>query len=184
MNPRYESWGNPSNWADFDRIDPITPIFKPEEELTGEENEYSIYARSPSYVWNPVATVARWKQSNYSYALSSSAYLEIKPLKDLIFRSQFSLELDSRISNSFSPDFVIDPAHEFQTNNKISRSTSLYRNWSLQNTLTYLKTVADKHNMSFMVGNTLEEWNTTTLWGSYENYRTIRITYRNWMLVP
>lgn len=168
LNPRYESWGNPSNWADFDRIDPITPIFKPEEELTGEENEYSIYARSPSYVWNPVATVARWKQSNYSYALSSSAYLEIKPLKDLIFRSQFSLELDSRISNSFSPDFVIDPAHEFQTNNKISRSTSLYRNWSLQNTLTYLKTVADKHNMSFMVGNTLEEWNTTTLWGSYE----------------
>ena len=38
----------------------------------------------------------------------------------------------------------------------------------MQNTLTYLKTVADKHNMSFMVGNTLEEWNTTTLWGSYE----------------
>lgn len=168
LNPRYESWGNPSNWADFDRIDPITPIYKPAEELTGEENEYSIYARSPSYVWNPVATVKRWKESNNSYALSSAAYLQIKPIKDLIFRSQFSLELDARISNSFSPDFVIDPAHEFQTNNSVSRSQPMYRNWSLQNTLTYLKTFEEKHNLSVMVGNTLEEWNGTSLWGSQE----------------
>lgn len=168
LNPRYESWGNPTNWADFDRIDPITPIYKPAEELTGEENEYSIYARSPSYVWNPVATVKRWKESNKSYALSSSAYLQIKPIKDLIFRSQFSIELDSRITDKFSPDFVIDPAHEFQTNNKVERSQPMYRNWSLQNTLTYLKTFVEKHNVSFMVGNTLEEWNGTSLSGSQE----------------
>lgn len=168
LNPRYESWGNPTNWADFDRVDPITPIYKPAEELTGEENEYSIYARSPSYVWNPVATVKRWKESNKSYALSSSAYVQIKPLKDLIFRSQFSIELDTRITDKFSPDFVIDPAHEFQTNNKIERSQPMYRNWSLQNTLTYLKTFAEKHNLSLMAGNTLEEWNGTSLWGSQE----------------
>ena len=136
--------------------------------MTGEENEYSIYARSPSYVWNPVATVKRWKESNKSYALSSSAYLQIKPIKDLIFRSQFSIELDSRITDKFSPDFVIDPAHEFQTNNKVERSQPMYRNWSLQNTLTYLKTFVEKHNVSFMVGNTLEEWNGTSLSGSQE----------------
>lgn len=168
LNPRYESWGNPSNWADFDRVDPITPIYKPKEELTGEENEYSIYARSPSYVWNPVATVKRWKESNKSYALSSSVYIEVNPIKDLIFRSQAAIELDSRISNSFSPNFVIDPAHEFQTNNKIERSQPIYRNWSLQNTLTYLRTLEEKHNLSLMVGNTLEEWHGTTLYASRE----------------
>lgn len=168
LNPRYESWGNPSNWADFDRIDPITPIYKPAEELTGDENEYSIYARSPSYVWNPVATVKRWKENNHSYALSSSAYLQITPIKNLIFRSQFSIELDSRITNKFSPDFVIDPAHEFQTNNRVERSQPMYRNWSLQNTLTYLKTFVEKHNLSLMVGNTLEEWNGSSLWGNRE----------------
>lgn len=168
LNPRYESWGNPSNWADFDRVDPITPIYKPAEELTGEENEYSIYARSPSYVWNPVATVKRWKESNRSYALSSAAYLQIKPIKDLVFRTQFSIELDARRTDKFSPDFVIDPAHEFQTNNKVERSQPMYRNWSLQTTLTYLKTFKEKHNVSLMAGNTLEEWNGTSLWGSQE----------------
>lgn len=168
LNPRYESWGNPSNWADFDRIDPITPIYKPKEELTGEENEYSIYARSPSYVWNPVATVKRWKESNKSYALSSSAYVEVRPIKEMIFRSQAAIELDSRISDIFSPNFVIDPAHEYQTNNKIERSQPIYRNWSLQNTLTYLKSINDKHNFSVMVGNTLEEWHGTSLYASRE----------------
>ena len=168
LNPRYENWGNPTNWADFNRIDPITPIYKPEEELTGTENEYSIYSRSPSTVWNPVATVARWKQHNVSYALSSSAYLEIRPIKDLVIRSQASVEIDSRISDDFSPDFVIDPANEFQTNNSITRNSPVYRNWSVQNTLTYLKTFADKHNFTAMVGNTFEEWNSTTLWGSYD----------------
>lgn len=168
LNPRYESWGNPSNWADFDRIDPITPIYKPAEELTGEENEYSIYARSPSYVWNPVAGVKRWKESNKSYALSSAAYVQITPITDLVFRSQFALEVDSRVYDKFSPDFVIDAAHEYQTNNKVERSRPFYRNWSLQNTLTYNKTFEEKHNVSVMVGNTLEEWNGITLEASTE----------------
>lgn len=168
LNPRYESWGNPSNWADFDRIDPITPIYKPAEELTGEENEYSIYARSPSYVWNPVAAVKRWKESNKSYALTSSAYLQITPIKDLIFRSQYAIEVDSRISDNFSPDFVIDAAHEYQTYNKIERKQPLYRNWSLQNTLTYLRTLKDRHHFTLMVGNTLEEWHGSSLEGSRE----------------
>lgn len=168
LNPRYESWGNPTNWSDFDRIDPITPIYRSADELTGEENEYSLYARSPSYVWNPVAVVDRWDSSNQSYALSTSAYLQIKPIKDLIFRSQLAFELDTRITDTFSPDFVIDAAHEFQTYNKIERSQPMYRNWSLQNTLTYQKTFAEKHNTSFMVGNTLEEWHGTSLWGTKE----------------
>ncbi len=168
LNPRYESWGNPNNWADFNRIDPITPIYKPKEELTGEENEYSVFARSPSYVWNPVATVKRWTESNKSYALSSAVYLQITPIKDLVFRSQFALEIDSRVTDKFSPDFVIDPAHEYQTNNKVERSRPFYRNWSLQNTLTYNKSLNEKHNFSIMIGNTLEEWNGVTLEASIE----------------
>jgi len=86
----------------IDRVDPITPIFKPEDELNGTENEYSVYSRSPSQIWNPVGYVHRWNQSNNSYALSSSAYLEIKPIRDLIFRSQFSIDLDTLIGSTLS----------------------------------------------------------------------------------
>lgn len=166
LNPRYESWGNPSNWADFDRIDPITPIYKPESELTGDENEYSIYARSPSYVWNPVATVKRFNQTNESYVLGANAYVQVTPVKGLVIRSQIGATIDSRISSNFTPDFVIDAAHEYQALNKIERSTNLYFDWSWQNTITYMHTFNDKHNFTVMVGNTMEEWNGKSLWGA------------------
>ena len=168
LNPRYQSWGNPTNWADFIRIDPISTIYKPADQLTGEENEYSIFAWSPSYVWNPVASVKRWNESNKGYALTTDAYLEIKPWKNLVIRSQVGYEVDSRISDNFVPDFVIDAATEHQTNNMVSRSQPMYINWSLQNTITYMNTFAKKHNVNLMVGNTLEEWNGTTLWGQKE----------------
>ncbi|NDV57854.1 TonB-dependent receptor [Bacteroides sp. 519] len=168
LNPRYENWGNPTNWADFDRVDPITPIYKAAEDLTGEENEYSVYSRSPSYVWNPVATVHRWNEDYKSYALSTSAYIQITPIKNLVFRSQGAFELDSRLYKKFAPDFVIDAAHEFQTNNKVTREQPMYRNWSVQNTLTYIFSLKDKHNFTAMLGNTLEEWNTNTFTGTKE----------------
>lgn len=165
LNPRWESWGSPSNWADFVRIDPITPIYKAPEDLTGDENEYSIFARSPSYVWNPVASVKRFNNSNESYALVSNTYVQAKPLKGLIIRSQIGADVDSRISSTFSPDFVIDAAHEYQNLNKVERNTNLYFNWSWQNTITYMPELG-KHNLTAMVGNTMDQWNGTSLWGA------------------
>lgn len=168
LNPRYESWGNPGNWADFDRIDPITPIYKPADQLTGDENEFSIYARSPSYVWNPIATVKRFNSKNKQYSLASNGYLQISPINGLIIRSQGSYEINSSISDNIYPNFIIDVAHESQLINSLSRSTDLTRSWSVQNTATYMKTLAAKHNFSLMVGNTVEEINGANLYGSIQ----------------
>lgn len=164
LNPRYQSWGSPSNWSDFLRVDPITGIYKDPADYTGDENEYSIYARSFTYVWNPVATVKRWDNSNVSYALTTDAYIQIEPIKGLVIRSQGNVEVDARRSDTFTPDFVIDPAHEFQTYNAVSRSQPMYFNWSLQNTITYSTTFGKSHNFTAMVGQTLEEWNGSSLW--------------------
>lgn len=169
LNPRYQKWGYPVNWADFIRIDPITPVYKPAEKLTGDENKYSIYARSPSYVWNPVATVARWNQDNRSYALTIESHLDIRPVRNLLIRSQFGYEIDSEKCDSFAPDFIIDPANEYQMNNAVSRSQPIYKNWSLQNTITYSPVFAEKHYLNIMIGNTLEEFSGSSLYGYIEN---------------
>ncbi len=108
LNPRYETWGAPNNWADFDKIDPITPIYKPADQLSGTENEYSIYARSPSYVWNPVAAVKRYDDYTNKYNLNTNGYLQYEPIKGLVFRTQASIEVGDETRNKFTPDFVID----------------------------------------------------------------------------
>lgn len=165
LNPRYETWGSPNNWADFDKIDPITPIYKPADQLNGTENEYSIYARSPSYVWNPVAAVARYDDYTDKYNLNTNAYLQYQPIKGLTIRTQGSIEVGNQVWSKFTPDFVIDAAHEKAEINTVERKTTTNVDWTWQTTATYTKTFAQKHNTSFMVGTTMEEYNGSDVWG-------------------
>ncbi|QOG00603.1 TonB-dependent receptor [Flavobacterium sp. MDT1-60] len=165
LNPRYETWGGPGNWADFDRIDPITPIYKPASQLTGLENEYSIYARSPSYVWNPIAAVKRYDDFTDQYNLNTNGYLQYEPIKGLVIRTQGSIEVGDKTQDIFKPDFEIDAAHEKAEINSVERRNNTNVDWTWQNTITYSKTFAEKHNTSFMIGNTMEEYNRKEVWG-------------------
>ncbi|POY40016.1 SusC/RagA family TonB-linked outer membrane protein [Flavobacterium alvei] len=165
LNPRYETWGSPGNWADFDKIDPITPIYKPADQLNGTENEYSIYARSPSYVWNPVASVARYDDYTDLYNLNTNAYFQYEPIKGLVFRTQGSIEIGDKTQSIFRPDFEIDAAHEKAEINSVERKNTTNHDWTWQTTATYSKTFAQKHNASLMVGATMEEYNGNDVWG-------------------
>ncbi|MFH6993851.1 SusC/RagA family TonB-linked outer membrane protein [Flavobacterium sp. FlaQc-48] len=165
LNPRYETWGTPNNWADFDKIDPITPIYKPADQLTGLENEYSIYARSPSYVWNPVAAVKRYDDFTDQYNLNTNGYLQYQPIKGLVIRTQASIEVGDKTQSIFRPDFIIDAAHEKAEINSVERTNTTNVDWTWQNTATYTRTFAKKHNVSLMIGNTMEEYNGNDVWG-------------------
>lgn len=165
LNPRYETWGSPGNWADFDRIDPITPIYKPADQLNGTENKYSIYARSPSYVWNPVAAVARYDDYTDLYNLNTNAYFQYTPIKGLVIRTQGSVEVGDKVWSKFSPDFIIDAAHEKAEINSVERKNTTNVDWTWQSTATYSRTFAEKHNATFMVGTTMEEYNGRDVWG-------------------
>lgn len=164
LNPRYETWGSPGNWADFVKIDPITPIYKPADQLNGTENEYSIYARSPSYIWNPVASVKRYDEYNDLYSLNTNAYLQYEVIDDLVLRTQGSIEYGNKIWNKFSPDFIIDAAHEKAEINSVERKTTTNVDWTWQSTATYSKSFAEKHNASLMVGITMEEYDASDAW--------------------
>jgi len=159
LNPRYETYGSPGNWADFVRIDPITPIYKPADQLNGTENIYSIYARSDTFVYNPVAAVARFDDFTDQYNLNTNAYLQYEPIKGLVFRTQGSIEFGNAVTSRFTPDFIIDAAFEKAEINSIERRARTNFDWTWQTTATYSKTFAEKHKTSLMVGATMEEYN-------------------------
>jgi TonB-linked SusC/RagA family outer membrane protein len=169
LNPRRETWGNPSNWQDNLRIDPITPIQKPESALTGNENEYSTYGRSDlSYVWNPTADNERYYNEEGYYALGGNAYIDIKPWADLTFRSMIGFDYKVQEGDNFTPDFSIDAAHEHTDYNTVTRNHDIYNSYSWQNTLSYIKSI-DKNNLSAMLGMTMDRNNGKTLWGSIQS---------------
>jgi TonB-dependent starch-binding outer membrane protein SusC len=152
LNPRREYWNNTPSWyGDYLLIDPVTPIKRPADQLTGQENEYSKYMRSLyTYVWNPVARESRQDgNTGDNYALYSNAYIDIRPLKNLTIRSQVGTNVIATTYNTFNPQFTIDASHEFSSNTNISRKKITDLNWTWQNTATYSITVG-KHSGSVM----------------------------------
>ncbi len=168
LNPRREYWHNiPSWYQDYLLIDPITPIYVPEDEREGL-NEFSIYERSYyTYTWNPIARDARNFGRGGYYALGSNAYLDIKPFKGFQIRSQISSDLKFNRTDNFTPEFSIDEAHESSKINAVERNMSNDVYWNWTNTATY-DFSENEHNVTAMVGGTFEKWTGTNLWGKKE----------------
>lgn len=166
FNPRFQSSGSPGNWGDYLRIDPITPIYKPAQELTGDENEFSIYGRSDlSYIWNPVAANKRFFDRDRNLTLAGNAYIDLKPLPGLVFKSLLGYDYRFRYRDQFEPNWVIDGAHEKADINQVSRNHDLRSMFSWSNTLTYMGSYK-KHNYTAMLGNTMDRVENRTMSGS------------------
>lgn len=166
LNPRREAWDDTPNWyQDYLLIDPVTPIYRPKEEQAGL-NQYSIYQRSYyTYVWNPIARDARQFDEAGYYALAANVYADIKPIKDLVIRTQLSGDYKFEHDDDFEPDFVIDGAHEKNELNYVFREHKFdsYFNWT--NTATY-SLEKNGHNASIMGGATIEKWENRFLKGT------------------
>ncbi len=169
VNPRRERWDNTPSWyQDYLLIDPITPIYRPEEEQIGL-NQYSIYQRSYyTYVWNPIARDARNFGDGGYYAAASNLYVAYEPIKNLEIKSQISGDFKFNHSDDFVPDFVIDGAHEWNAVNSVSRDYQFDKYWNWTTTATY-NFKKNNHNLTTMLGATLEKWNYSNIEGTKEN---------------
>ena len=180
LNPRHEKWDNTPSWyGDYLLIDPTTAPKKSAEELTGNENEYSIYSRSKyTYTWNPVAREARQDgNGGKNYGITANGYLDLTPIKGLQLRSQISANYVQETDKSFTPEFTIDASHEFNSVTNLSRKTIVDFNWSWQNTAQYNLDI-DRHHGSVMVGMTAEEQNREYLYGYREGFPSTTETMR------
>ncbi len=166
LNPRREFWNNTPDWyRDYLTIDPITPIYRPEEEREGL-NEFSIFQRSYyTYTWNPIARDARNFGEGGYYAMATNLYAEIKLVEGLELRTQISGDFSFNHSDNFNPDFVIDGAHEKNEISSVSRNHNFNSYWNWTNIATYQFDVYD-HSFSVMGGATMEKWEGRTLSGN------------------
>ncbi|MBK5719343.1 TonB-dependent receptor [Dysgonomonas sp. Marseille-P4677] len=165
--PRYENWDDTPNLFDaVMRMDPTTPVFKPEEEWTS--NKFDNYARSyNNQVWNPVASLARQNKHSREYGLMMNPYVSIEPMKGLIARSQFSVNARFRVNDVFTPKFTIDLLEKNELA-KAERKSNDWVDWTWTNTLNYMKTFDQKHNINLMGGFTMEKQAEYWLTGSQE----------------
>ena len=107
--PRMESWDDtPNQFSSAMSMDPTTPVFKPESEWV--DNEYNNYQRSyNNQTWNPAGSIARSNSHSREMGALLNAYLQINPIQKLTLRTQFGTNAHFRRSDSFTPEFSLDP---------------------------------------------------------------------------
>lgn len=155
--PRVESWDDtPNVFSAAMAMDPTTPVFKPEEEWVG--NAYDNYQRSyNNQEWNPSGTVERSSGHSRDMGAILNGYLQVNPIEELTLRTQFGANAHYRRSDSFTPQFYID-ALEKSDLSEASRQSQEWLDWNWTNTITYIDTFAEKHNLNVMAGFTAERF--------------------------
>jgi len=165
FNPRYEHWENtPDQFYNVVRIDPLTPVYLPEDEREGR-NQYSIYGRSNNYVWNPVAAVRRQFDETHHFSLFSNTNLEYDLFEFLTVSSRLGLTVNQTRNGVYQPEFVVETNLEDNQQSRInSRFTHSYS--YVWNNLVSFNRSFGSHNLNATAGITSERYQSNYLYGS------------------
>lgn len=107
---------------------------------------------------NPIAEMDYRRGQNLSknHNLSVNAYLEIQPIKDLVFRSNFGYRLEASTYRQYTPTFDLSTT---VTNaiDDISQNQGQGYKLLLENTLSYKLQPFKTHQMDMVVGQSIEK---------------------------
>lgn len=109
---------------------------------------------------NPIAEMSlstRGLNLSENYGLQASAYIEIQPVKNLIFRSQFGYKMNASAYRSY--DGIRHLSNNTNvTIDKVNQNASSGYSKTLDNTLSYQFTIAGGHNLDVVAGQSVEKW--------------------------
>lgn len=88
---------------------------------------------------------------NRRFSGQSAVFAEIKPIKGLSIRSQFSARLGGSWSLTFTPK-TIATNKEGSSTNSLSESANYSLDWQWTNTATYATSFNDNHDFTFLLG--------------------------------
>lgn len=109
---------------------------------------------------NPLAEMAlssKGLNRSDNYGLQASAYLEIQPIKNLVFKSQFGFKMSASRYRSYDGIRHLSNTKNVTMDN-VSQSASSGHNWTLDNTVAYSFNLEDQHHFDVVLGQSMEKW--------------------------
>ena len=107
---------------------------------------------------NPIADMVNQRGSNLSknYNLNASANIQIQPIKNLIFKSQFGYKMSASSYRSFTPTYKLSTSDQNLVS-KVTQNASSGWSYTLENTLNYKYTLGE-HHFDALIGQSIEKW--------------------------
>ena len=142
------------------RANPMIPIYNSNGEFFGYD-DLKASGSSPngwfdynSYSTNAIAAMMYNQSANnksVSYSLNAVGYVEIQPIKNLIYRGQLNYNQSSYSWRSFVPAYKLNDQGASRTVDQATNNTGLGWGWSTTNTLNYKFEIA-KHHIDLLAG--------------------------------
>jgi TonB-dependent starch-binding outer membrane protein SusC len=98
----------------------------------------------------------RGRNMSKNHALNMNAYLEIQPVKNLIFKSSFGYRMSAGSYRSYTPEFELSQS-ALNTMDKVNQNMNTGFNWTWENTISY-STLVNNHSISAVAGQSIEKW--------------------------
>ncbi|MDO4196381.1 MAG: SusC/RagA family TonB-linked outer membrane protein, partial [Prevotellaceae bacterium] len=141
--------------SDAIRMTPIVPVYNYKGEYFALQDfqETGLFGYN-SYLSNPVYQAMNSQSGNNenrSYGLNAVGYIEIQPLKGLVYRGQVSYNQSSWSWRNFLPEYYINNQGAFNSEAKATNQMGLGWGWNTTNTLNYRFDVK-KHNFDILAG--------------------------------
>lgn len=125
---------------------------------------------------NPLRELYHNKDNHLDYwRLFGNGYIDIKPFKGFVFRSNFGIDTYNSLINSMTHTY-----HSDIVNNDIAKTTLTNKNevnWTWSNTITYNFNVAKKHNFNVLLGSELSKQSSLEFGAYSEGYALEDVDY-------
>lgn len=175
LAPRFETYGDGggTNLTNVMLIAPNVPITKSAAQTANDVNAYAattpgwdFTAYDPAYsqftrsdfnnINNPIAQMARDFNKTKYFGTQGSTYLEIKPIKNLTFRTSFSGFYNTSNQTNYVPKYYIDP-QDRNDKSQVSQNTAEDYRWQIDNTLNYIGAIKD-HHINLLIGQSADNY--------------------------
>ncbi len=143
--------------------DPLTPVYETDPDkiavlqdlepqpVKDGDRYFGISEKSLREIKNPLANIANTFGEGQVTQILANAYLEIEPIKDLKFKTDFGVDLGQSIGRGYSPKVYFNVVN-ISTNNSVSQNQTNWTNWQWENTLNYTKKILDDHTFTGLIG--------------------------------
>ena len=137
------------------RANPLIPMKNANGDFIGYDDLRAMgIFNYTSYASNPMASLTYSQSANnqsVSHGLNAVGYVEIQPIKGLIYRGQVSYNQSSYSWRAYLPVYKLNDQGDMRTTDQATNQVGLGWGWGTTNTLNY-KFNLDEHHFDILVG--------------------------------
>ncbi|MCE7065917.1 TonB-dependent receptor [Dyadobacter sp. CY326] len=150
----------------------------PTVKIRDASGKYTYQSEFETPLGNPIATLEKEVNQTKTYRFLGNVYGEYTFFDGLVAKVSFGTDIINNKQNRFIPSDIYQGANSNPTG-KAYVGSKFASTWLNENTLSYSKTIADKHSLNIVVGYTQQAFETESAIAGSQAFITDQLAYND-----